>query len=84
MPVDPQILGFSNVWYPGAIRNRWHADIGAGEQIPVVDAPHFVATKLEAFLARGDGDYYHHDLEDVIAVPARVVHVESSRIGVVA
>ncbi|HEY2516376.1 MAG TPA: hypothetical protein VGI39_36145 [Polyangiaceae bacterium] len=33
-----------------------------------VHAPHFCATKLEAYSDRGAGDYYHRDLEDVIAV----------------
>src|SRR5690606_38548650 len=36
--------------------------------ILVIDAPHFVATKLESFASRGEGDYYHHDLEDVIVL----------------
>ena len=35
----------------------------------VADAPSFVATKLEAFLDRGGGDYLSsHDLEDVLSV----------------
>lgn len=37
--------------------------------IRVVTAPYFMATKLEAFAARGKGDYYSsHDLEDLITV----------------
>jgi hypothetical protein len=39
-----------------------------GLRIRVVDAPHFCATKLEAFGDRGGGDLFHHDLEDVLAV----------------
>ena len=33
-----------------------------------MDASHFIATKLEAWLGRGSNDVFHHDLEDVIAV----------------
>jgi hypothetical protein len=67
MPLDPSIFGFSNVWYPDAYSTSQsvHTDSGA---IRVIDAPHFVATKLEAFAARGGGDYYHHDLEDVVVL----------------
>lgn len=64
MPVNPAVLGFSNVWYPSTLQNRWYADLGGGDLIPIPDSPHFIATKLEAFLARGDGDEYHHDIED--------------------
>jgi KTSC domain len=67
MPIDPSILGFSNVWYADAMD---HAAVVAGPEghLRTLDAPHFCATKLEAFSARGDGDYLHHDLEDFIAV----------------
>jgi hypothetical protein len=34
----------------------------------VVDAPHFAATKLESFRGRGGSDFYHHDMEDLIAM----------------
>jgi predicted nucleotidyltransferase len=40
-----------------------------GVIIRVVSAPAFVATKLEAFLNRGNGDFLaSHDLEDVLNV----------------
>lgn len=67
MPVDPALLGFSNVWYPGAVAQPMEIDTAHG-RIRVIDAPHFVATKLEAFASRGGDDYYHHDLEDIIAI----------------
>jgi hypothetical protein len=34
----------------------------------MVTAPFFLATKFEAFRGRGKGDYFSHDLEDIIAV----------------
>ena len=67
MPIDPGILGFTNVWYSAAMD---HAIVVAGPDgtLRILDAPHFCATKLEAFSAGGDGDYLHRDIEDFIAV----------------
>jgi hypothetical protein len=67
MPLDPEVLGFSNVWYPEAFQSSQRIETSAGS-IRVIDAPSFVATKLESFAARGRGDYYHHDLEDVVVL----------------
>lgn len=67
MPVDPVVLGFSNVWYPSAIDHAVRVD-NAGAHARVVDAPHFLATKIEAFLGRGQKDFYHHDMEDIVAL----------------
>lgn len=68
MPTEPGILGFSNRWYGAALRNAVEVLI-AGVAIRIADAPSFVATKLDAFLDRGGGDYLSsHDLEDVLLV----------------
>ncbi len=67
MPIDPSILGFTNVWYAGAM-DRPAVVVGPDGNLRILDAPHFCATKLEAFEARGDGDYLHRDVEDFIAV----------------
>ena len=70
MPDHENVLGFSNRWYPLARETAtWHT-IGNEDlhRIRVVDAPHFVATKLESFRGRGGGDFYHHDVEDFIAI----------------
>jgi hypothetical protein len=67
MPVDPAILGFSNVWYPSGLEHSIKVQ-GPDAAIRIVDAVHFCATKIEAFLERGEGDFYHHDMEDFIAV----------------
>ena len=70
MPDHENVLGFSNRWYPSARQTSiWHA-IGEGpaHRIRVVDAPHFAATKIEAFRGRANGDFYHHDMEDLLAV----------------
>jgi len=69
MPTDSKILGFSNVWYPIAMKEAVEIDLPNGNKIKVVTAPYFLATKLEAFDGRGNGDYLlSHDLEDLISV----------------
>jgi len=69
MPTDSKILGFSNVWYPIAMKESVEYALPNETRIRVVTAPYFIATKLEAFEGRGNGDYLaSHDLEDLISV----------------
>lgn len=53
MPVEPEVLGFSNRWYPYAVETAEPTDLGTGITIRLVSAVGFVATKLEAFAGRG-------------------------------
>jgi hypothetical protein len=69
MPTDPSVLGFSNRWYPHAIATAQRlmlADLVGQVVVRVISAPAFLATKLEAFAARGEGDLTHPDIEDII------------------
>ena len=69
MPVQPEVLGFSNRWYPYAVESAVPMDLGQGVTIRRVSAVAFVATKLEAFASRGGGDFLtSHDLEDVLNI----------------
>lgn len=69
MPTDEKILGFSNRWYRPAIAHAIDITLPSMTNIKMVSAPYFLATKLEAFFGRGQGDYLaSHDLEDFIAV----------------
>lgn len=69
MPVQPEVLGFSNRWYPYAVESAAPANLGSGITIRLVSAVAFVATKLEAFAGRGGGDYLSsHDIEDVLNI----------------
>lgn len=69
MPVQPEVLGFSNRWYPYAVETAEPADLGAGITLRLVSAVAFVATKLEAFAGRGGGDYLgSHDIEDILNI----------------
>jgi len=53
MPTDPAILGFSNRWYPEAVKSATHVRLSDRIVIRVISGPAFVATKLEAFVSRG-------------------------------
>ncbi|MGS1110402.1 hypothetical protein ACVCNH_29430 [Achromobacter anxifer] len=69
MPIQPEVLGFSNRWYPYAVETAGAIDLGNGVTIKLMSAVAFVATKLEAFASRGGGDFMNsHDLEDVLNI----------------
>lgn len=69
MPTEEAILGFSNRWYREAIHTAREIELRGNLSIRLVTAPYFVATKYEAFLGRGRGDYLaSHDFEDLMAV----------------
>jgi predicted nucleotidyltransferase len=69
MPLDEEILGFSNRWYQEAMASATEYHLAEELTIRVVSPVYFCATKLEAFKGRGGGDYLSsHDLEDLITV----------------
>lgn len=72
MPTDPDIVGFSNRWYPYAMESARWIPLSNDLTIRVVSPVAFVATKMEAFRSperKHAGDVLaSHDLEDVIAV----------------
>ncbi len=69
MPDDATVLGFSNRWYSAAIESAESLLLKNKLQIRHVNAPYFLATKLEAFFGRGEEDYVaSHDLEDLVAL----------------
>ena len=69
MPVQAEVLGFSNRWYPYAVETAERVALSPGVTIRLVSAVAFVATKLGAFADRGAGDFLtSHDLEDVLHV----------------
>lgn len=83
MPTSPDILGFSNRWYPEAMQHAIPYQLDEALIIRVITAPYFLATKLEAFYGRGNGDYlFSHDLEDFITVidgrPELLLEITSS------
>ena len=68
MPDSEEILGFSNRWYKDAMQYANAVTLPSGTQINVVAPGYFLATKFEAFLGRGKGNYFSHDLEDIVFV----------------
>lgn len=69
MPVQPEVLGFTNRWYAYAVESAVPVEVAPGVSIRVASAVAFVATKLEAFAGRGGGDILgSHDLEDVLNI----------------
>jgi len=69
MPTDENILGFSNRWYPPAIKSSVTIELEPDLAIKIVTAPYFLGTKLDAFFGRGKGDYLtSHDMEDIINI----------------
>ncbi|ATX81031.1 hypothetical protein Ga0123462_0153 [Mariprofundus ferrinatatus] len=69
MPDDEEILGFSNRWYSDAIVHAVEERLADGAVIRRVSAPYFIATKIEAFNGRGNGDYLaSHDFEDIVTL----------------
>lgn len=67
MPTEEEILTFKNRWYPDAYAHAVKVEVDR-VTVRVVSAPYFCATKLDAFGDRGGGDYFHHDIEDIVAV----------------
>lgn len=69
MPVQPEVLGFTNRWYPYAVETAESVELPPGLNIRLVSAVGFIATKLEAFAGRGAGDFLtSHDIEDVLNI----------------
>lgn len=69
MPTDRAVLGFGNRWYDEAVRTAVTHALPSGTSIRLITAPVFIATKLEAFADRGDGDFLaSHDLEDITTI----------------
>lgn len=64
-----EVLGHSvNRWYAEAVKAPQKVVLPSGEAIYVITAPLFIATKLESFNSRGNEDYMHHDMEDILNV----------------
>lgn len=67
MPMDEQVLGFTNRWYQEGFANAQEYAIGEKERIWIFTPAYFLAAKLEAFDKRGKKDFFgSHDLEDIV------------------
>jgi hypothetical protein len=71
MPLDGEILGFSNQWYPLVMDSAVSVDLTADVVIRAAHPAALLATKWEAFLDRGrDDPFGSHDLEDILMLVA--------------
>jgi predicted nucleotidyltransferase len=68
MPLDESVLGFTNSWYPQTFKTAITVELQNGKKLKHINAPTFIATKIESFLNRGGNDFAHHDIEDIITV----------------
>lgn len=69
MPPSEEILGFSNQWYSKAFAHSTSVALEDGLSIRIFIAPYFLATKLEAFVDRGENEgRFSSDFEDIIHV----------------
>ena len=69
MPSSDIAVGFQNKWYPDGYKNAAKYTIDETISIKILTPPHFLATKLEAFKARGASDpRQSHDFEDIVYV----------------
>jgi len=69
MAPDPDVLGFANKWYRHVVSNAEKFVLPSGSEIFAVTGPLFLATKIEAYKDRGNGDFSaSHDIEDLITV----------------
>jgi len=68
-PTDDASVGFSNRWYPAGFEQSISYQIDEQTSINILDAPYFIATKLEAHKGRGDNDgRTSQDFEDIVFV----------------
>jgi predicted nucleotidyltransferase len=69
MPLEKEILGFTNAWYGGALQSAQEVTLANGLAIQVITAPYFLGTKIEAYRGRGKGDFHaSRDLDDFVAI----------------
>jgi predicted nucleotidyltransferase len=69
MPSHEGVLGFYNRWYPLALVSAVRIQLPDLSHIQLIAAPAFIGTKIEAFKARGRGDFLSsHDLEDILTL----------------
>lgn len=69
MPDNPEILGFTNRWYAKGMETAVTYPLTEALDIRRLTPELFLATKLEAYLGRGQGDLLaSRDLEDILLI----------------
>src|ERR1700684_2872057 len=57
LPLREEVLGYTNIWYEGALNNPVSFTLPSGQTIRLITAPYFLGTKMEAFRRRGNMDF---------------------------
>lgn len=69
MPMEPTVLGFENQWQNQAFPHAIDRDLPSGRTIRAIPPTYLLATKIEAFSSRGNGDFYgSRDFQDIVAL----------------
>jgi hypothetical protein len=69
MPTDAELLGFENRWQREAFPHAVERELPSGASIGAVPPAFLLATKIEAFRGRGEGDYLgSRDFADIVAL----------------
>ena len=69
LPIDSAALGMNSKWFPEVLRQAQLREVGEGCKASIISPALFLATKLEAFKDRGNGDYLlSRDLGDIITL----------------
>lgn len=67
MPTKSEVLGFSNRWYQETLKTAETISLGQDLSIKIPTPPLFIATKLEAYLGRGNSDPMgSKDIQDIL------------------
>ena len=69
MPTDPNLIGFSNRWYPDGFKFAETVKLDSQTRVSIFSVPYFLASKWEAFKSRGKSNFRaSHDFEDMVFV----------------
>ena len=83
MPTEGEILGFSNIWYKEAIKNKISVTLPSHTEIFIFTVPYFLATKLVAYNDRGKAEDIRgsQDMEDIITILDGCMEIEKKIAG---
>jgi hypothetical protein len=76
MPTDATIFGFENHWQRESFPHAVPVQLPSGRTIRAIPPPYLLASKLEAFGSRGEGDLFRsHDFEDLVGLIDRRIEL---------
>ncbi|MEL6786469.1 MAG: nucleotidyl transferase AbiEii/AbiGii toxin family protein [Cyanobacteria bacterium J06607_15] len=68
MPCEESVLGFSNRWYSEGLKNTIAYVLPSSREIYLFSPIYLLASKIEAFLGRGQSFYFSKDIEDIVVL----------------